>query len=201
MARGNRRRGGNRKNVISNVRVVDKDDGIDDIAAQRFLQSYKVSEGQIRVVCNYRGELNLPVSTAVTGTVGFGELAGTDDFTSFTSQYQEFRVRAIRFDIYDLGGGSSSPLNFWATFHQIGGTVPSTFDSVVDRPDSRSIVPGTGYASVAWVAHGIPEMAFQPISGYNTLGGLVYYLGGVSAAVNSKYSIIAKFVVDFRGRV
>jgi len=199
MARRNNqsRRGGN-KNAISNVRIVDKDDGTDDIQCQRFLQAYKVSEGQIRVVCGYRGELSQG-ATPAGGIVSYGELTGTDDFVSFVGQYKEFRVRAIRFDVYDLATNTSSAINFWSTYHQIGGGVAVGFDDVVDRPDSRAITPGTGFASLAWVAHSIPEMAFQDTANYNALGGLSYYVGGGATATN-KYSIVAKFIVDFRGR-
>jgi hypothetical protein len=196
--RNNRSRRGGSKNAISNVRIVDKDDGTDDIQCQRFLQAYKVSEGQIRVVCGYRGELSQS-TTSGGGVVATGELAGTDDFTSFTAQYKEFRVRAIRFDIYDLATSTASAINFWSTFHQIGGAVAVGFDDVVDRPDSRAISPGTGMTSLAWVAHSIPEMAFQDTANYNGLGGLSYYIGGGPTATN-KFSIVAKFIVDFRGR-
>jgi len=195
--KGTNRRGGG-KNAISNVRVVDKDEGTDDIQCQRFLQAYKVSEGQIRVVCGYRGELAQGTASA-GGLVAFGELTGTDDFASFIGQYSEFRVRAIRYDVYDLAPSTQSAINFWATYHQIGGTVPVGFDDVVDRPDSRAIAPGTGMVSLAWVAHSIPEMAFQSTSTFNALGGLSYYIGGGPTATN-KFSIIAKYVVDFRGR-
>lgn len=198
MTRRNTGSRGNRKNAISNVRVVDKDEGTDDIQCQRYLQAYKVSEGQIRVVCGYRGEL-AQGTTSASGVVAFGELTATDDFTAFSQQYSEFRVRAIRYDVYDLAPTVQSAINFWSTYHQIGGTVATGFDDVVDRPDSRSIAPGTGMVSLAWVAHSTPEMTFQPVTGFTGLGGLSYYIGGGPIATN-KYSIIAKFVVDFRGR-
>jgi len=188
-----------RKNAINNVRIVDKDEGTDDITTQRVIQAYNTAEGQIRVMCNYRTELS--ISTAITnGTVGVIEASTSDDFVSFSQQYQEFRIKAIRFDIYDLQP-SSSTINFWSTFHQVGGVVPIGFEDVVDRPDSRAIAPGTGTASLSWVAHGIPEMSFQSTQGGATgFGGLSYYIGASPAAVGGKYSIIAKFVIDFRGR-
>lgn len=195
--KGAMRRGGG-KNAISNVRVVDKDEGTDDIQCQRFLQAYKVSEGQIRVVCGYRGELSQS-TTSGGGIVAAGELTATDDFTSFIAQYKEFRVRAIRFDIYDLAPTQNSAINFWSTYHQVGGSVAVGFDDVVDRPDSRAIAPGTGMVSLAWVAHSTPEMTFQSTTSYNSLGGLAYYIGG-GPTVTNKYSIIAKYIVDFRGR-
>lgn len=194
----NARRGRVGKDTISNVRVVDKDEGTDDVICQRHLQAYTISEGQIRVVCGYRQEISVG-STAVTGLFDWSAVVGSDDFQSFAGQYQEFRVRSIRFDIYDLSAGIAAPVNFWATYHQVGGTVPQTFDDVVDRSDSRAIAPGSGTSSLAWVAHSIPEMAFQSVSTYNGLGGLVYYVGSGTASAG-RYSVIAKYVVDFRGR-
>lgn len=199
MVRHNTKGRGGGKNAISNVRIVDKDDGTDDIQCQRYLQAYKVSEGQIRVVCNARIEVPLN-TTASSGVLDYNSLGATDEFASFAAQYREFRVRAIRFDVYDLAPTVLTPINFWATFHNIAGNVPQSFEDVVDRPDSRAISPGTGMTTLAWVAHGIPEMAFQPTVGYQNLGGLVNYIGGAAAAFGGKYSLIGKFVVDFRGR-
>lgn len=191
-------RGAGRKNAISNVRIVDKDDGSDDIITQRLLQSYKVSEGQIRVVCNVRSIFD-STGTAAGGNISYANLQTSDDFVSFAAQYQEFRVRAIRFDIYDLQPNLPAPVNFWATYHSITAP-PFGIEDVVDRPDSRSIAPGTGMTSLAWVAHGIPEMGFQPNTGGQDLGGLVLYLGSAGSPSSSRYQVISKFVVDFRGR-
>lgn len=187
------------KNKIQNVRVVDKDEGTDDVICQRFLQSYNTSEGQIRVVCGYRGELS-PQATA-NGVVAFGELLATDDFTSFAAQYQEFRVRAIRFDIYNIQPNVQGLVNYWSTFHQIGGSVPVGAEDVMDRPDSRSITPGDGKITLCWVAHGIPEMSFSSVTGNPGFGGLSYYVSPTSGApIGSQYTILAKYIVDFRGR-
>lgn len=190
------------KNMIQNVRVVDKDEGTDDIQCQRYLQAYTTSEGQIRVVMGFRTELsNYTANTVQNGTVGYSDAVGTDDFLSFAAQYQEFRIRAMRFEIYDLQPNNTSVVNFWSTYHTNGGSTPIDLESVVDRTDSRSVPPGDGKVSLAWVAHGIPEMGFQSTTaGSVGLGGLTYYTLSQAAITNTKYSVIAKFVVDFRGR-
>lgn len=187
------------RNAITNVRVVDKDDGRDDIVCQRLLQEYKTSEGQIRVVCNEAIEFN-PGAVATNSTYSFLTLTASDDFVSFAQQYQEFRVRAIRYDIYDVQPNSPYVNNYWATYHQIGGSVPSTTSDVVDRPDARSVAPGDGRATLAWVAHGIPEMSFQNVGNYNGLGGLVYSVTPSAAVTGTKYIVYCKYIVDFRGR-
>lgn len=192
-----RRRGG--KDSISNVRIVDPDDGRDDIVCQRYLQQYKVSEGQIRVVCNETIELN-PGATSIGSTYSFLTCVTSDDFVSMAQQYTEFRVRAIRYDVYDVQPNSPYCVNYWATYHQIGGVPPSAPADVADRPDSRSIAPGTGKVSLAWVAHSTPEMSFQSTASYNSLGGLVFNVTPSAAVTGTKYQVFCKFVVDFRGR-
>lgn len=187
------------KNLVQNVRVVDPDEGTDDLVVQRLLSAYNVSEGQIRVVCNYN--TTLVPSGVTTGIVAYGEAIATDDFTSIAQQYQEFRIRAIQFRIYDLQPNSAATINYWSTFHQVGGDVPVGLQDVVDRPDSRVVSPGDGRAMLAWVAHGIPEMAFQSTAlSPSGLGGLSYYISPSNTITGAKYSIVAKFVVDFRGR-
>jgi hypothetical protein len=57
-----------------------------------------------------------------------------------------------------------------------------------------------GKISLAWVAHGIPEMAFQNVSSYDNLGGLVDFVSPSATITGAKYSIVAKFLVDFKGR-
>jgi len=187
-----------RKNVIQNVRMVDPDEGTDDVKVNNMLSTYTTSEGQIRVVCSVQQDIS-PTGGSST-TYGFDTLTGTDDFISFAQQYLEFRVRGIRFDIFDVQPNSAATVNYLATFHQIAGTVPSTPADIVDRPDARSIPPGTGRARLAWVAHGIPEMSFQSTTSYDTLGGLVFYTSPTAVITGTKYTLMAKFVVDFRGR-
>ncbi len=190
----------NNKNLVSNVRIVDKDEGTDDVVLQRILQHLKTSESQIRVSCNYRTELL--ISGTTTGSIDFVDLINTtDDFASFSAQYREFRVRAIRVDVYDINTGAPSVINYWSTYHIVNdATPPTALEDVIDRPDSRSIPPGTGHISLAWVAHGIPEMSFSSVDTAINYGGVAYYNTAGSAVTGAKYSIIAKFIVDFRGR-
>jgi hypothetical protein len=183
---------------VTNVRVVDDTNGSDSMVVNRFLTEYSKQEGQIRVVCSFRQEAGF-ATTATSFQTGFDAVVGTDDFISFAAQYLEFRVRAMRFEVIDLFGTAGAS-NFWATTHQVGGTVPSGIEDVVDRPDSRSISAGDGKIQLYWAARGIPEMAFQSTSTYDNLGGLVCYLGSTTVAQPGRYSILAKFVVDFRGK-
>jgi len=193
--RGNKQRTGR---SIQNVRVVDPDEGSDDVRVSNMLSAYTSSEGQVRVVCGNRTELTY--TSGASNVFGYDSLVATDDFISFAAQYQEFRVRGIRFTVYDVQPQSPATINYIATWHQIGGTVPSTQDGIVDRPDARSIAPGAGFVRLSWLAHGTPEMDFQSVSSYNSLGGIVIYGSPAAAITGTKYLLVAKYIVDFRGR-
>lgn len=89
---------------------------------QRLFQAYNVSEGQIRVVLGFHQELSGYAAGGIsTGIISFSDMANTDDFLSFSAQYLEFRVRAIRFDVYDLQPNNTSVVNYWSTYHTVGG--------------------------------------------------------------------------------
>lgn len=195
MARRNNR-GSNRR--IQNVRVVDSDEGTDSLKVSSILTNMSMSNSQTRVICGYTGLLT--PAAAGGGTVSQPEMTGTDDWTSFSGQFTEFRIRAIQFRIFDVQPNSSSVSNTWATFHKVGGTTSTTVNDVVDRPDARVIPPGNGWVELAWVAHGQPEMEFQSVTSASDFGGLVYAVNPSGTLAGIKYQIVAKFIVDFRGR-
>lgn len=196
MARKNNNK--QRRNAIQNVRMVDPDEGSDDAKVSNMISAYSTSVGQVRVVCAFQQDVVL--TQAGSTTYGWDTLTATDDFISFAAQYLEFRVRGIRFDVFDIQPNSAPVINYLATFHQIAGNVPSTPADIVDRPDSRSIVPGTGRTRLAWLAHGQPEMEFQSTTSYDNYGGLVFYTSAAAAITGAKYTLIGKYIVDFRGR-
>ena len=187
------------KNTVQSVRLVDPEEGQDDATVQRLLSLHDSSEGQIRVLCTYRTEL-AGLSAAASQVFDFGTAVSTDDFVSFSAQYQEYRVKAIRFSMFDVQPNSAPTINYAATFHQVGGTVPSSAEDIADRPDARSLAPGDGHLTLAWLAHGIPEMAFQPVTGSIGYGGVALYTSPAAAVTGVKYTILVKYLIDFRGR-
>lgn len=197
------RRGNNNKrggaNRIQNVRIIDKDEGKDDVKVSSILQQMTSSESQIRVVCGYQTTLSPTAQSG--GIVALDELQATDDWQAFAPQFKEFRVRAVQFRIFDTQPTSAAVVNYWATFHTLGGSVGNEPGNVVDRPDARVISPGTGWSELSWVAHGQPEMEFQSTISSIVYGGLVYNVSPAAAITGTKYQIIAKFVVDFRARI
>jgi hypothetical protein len=192
---GRRTRGGNR---IQNVRVVDNDEARDSVRVSSILTSLSSSNQQIRVTCSYQGTLS-PTGPA-GGIVSLAELTSTDDWQSFDDQFTEYRVRAIQFRVFDVQPNSAATVNYWATYHQLGGAVAVSPSDIVDRPDARVLTPGAGWLTLDWAAHGQPEMEFQPVVGGVSYGGLCYNVSPAATITGTKYQIVAKFVVDFRGR-
>lgn len=199
MTRRNSARGARRGNRIQNVRVVDNDEATDSVRVSNILTSMSASNQQIRVTCGYQSAIT-PAAGANGDLVSLVSLHSTDDWQSFDDQFTEFRIRAIQFRIFDVQPNSPAVVNYWATYHQIGGTVAVSPNDVVDRPDARTLTTGGGWITLNWAAHGQPEMEFQPIVGGVSYGGLCYSLSPAATITGAKYQIVAKFVVDFRGR-
>jgi hypothetical protein len=197
MAKRNNNRKQGRK--IQNVRVIDKDEGQDDLKVSSIMSQMSLSESQIRVVCGFQEPLS--PQTGTTGIYALATLQSTDDWASFSAQFKEFRIRAIQFRVFDVQPNAAAVVNLWATFHTLGGTVGTDPGDIVDRPDARSVVPGTGYVELNWVAHGQPEMEFQPVSAAIPFGGIVYNYSPAATIVGTKYQVMIKYIVDFRARI
>jgi hypothetical protein len=202
MARG-KRSNNTGKNRILNVRVADPAAGTDGLHVDRMISDVKDSESQTRILVGDLLDLNT-TAAGVDGAWGFDQLFSTDDFTSMIQQWSLFRVRAIKFDIYDVN--QSVPVyNVWGIWHDnYEGTAPTfTRANVADLPDSRVISAGTGQTTLYWVAHGTTEMGFQASSTTGSpiqkFGGLRYFYGG-TALGPAKFALQVHAVVDFRGR-
>jgi hypothetical protein len=189
-----------RKNVVSNVRVVSDAEGTDGIRVERMIDYERRSLSQFRLIAGIQQSIAITTTTTL-GQVAYAAITGCDDFLSMGAQFNTFRIRAMKFDIYDLNPGVSIT-NFFSTYHQgTGSAAPQSLENVVDRPDSKSIAPGTGRQTFYWVAHGTQELAFQETAGTIVdFGGLSYSVGSLSTPVSGKYQIIVKALVDFRGR-
>lgn len=148
-----------------------------------------------------------PVGTTPQNVlVDHGELFNTDEFTTLANQYSEYNIRYIRYDVYDIAPAISASA-FWSTFHTVGNSAPVTLAAVIDRPDCKQVPAGVGKISLTWSAKSPQEKLFQPTSGgIGTLGGPVNYgglVGAIQATNNTngnKFTVVAKFIVHFRGR-
>jgi len=191
---------------VQQVVITDPLSGQDGARIDRILSGMQNSHSQIRVIC---GDTVL-LSTSATATT-FGVYTGTnvratDDFTSIAQQYETFRIAAIRFEVYDVNPGSAVFAGF-STQHDVsppGGTYGNpTIANVMDGPDASLPPAGGSKAIFNWVAHGTAEIEFQTDdlpTGPSDFGGLRYFFGSPGAAV-SKYQLVVKAVVDFRGRI
>lgn len=146
------------------------------------------------------------IATPQTGKLAQSQFRLFDEFVSFAAQFQEYRIRRVRFDIYDAFPGQGATI-FWSTFHDVnttGAQYNPTLNGVVDGPDSQIVPPGIGKASLFWTAKGMPELEFQSttatVPAIQDFGGLRYYVPGSSTAVPGKYQVFCKVVIDFRGR-
>jgi len=187
-----------------NVRVIDDYAGDDGVKFDRVLSHLQNSHSQVTVMCS--DEFNIGIaSTATNAILAQSQVRIFDEFQSLSGQFQTFRIRRIRFDIYDINPGLPSG-TVWSTFHDVNTTsnqyIP-TFAQVVDAPDAQLVPPGTGKLSLVWTAKGTTENEFLSTQASNPapldFGGLRYSIPGTSS-VGTKYAVVVKAIVDFRGR-
>jgi hypothetical protein len=203
MARGSKSKG--RGNRVQNVRVMDDYAGNDGAKFDRVLSNLQNSHSQITVCMNEEYGVD-GSSAAQTGKISQSQFRVFDDFVSLAAQWQTYRVKRIRYDIYDVAPGVGQSL-FWSTFHDVNTTgtqyVP-TLAAVVDGPDSQIVPPGVGKISLIWTAKGTAENEFQSTTSSLPVvldfGGLRYAGISGTAAAPGKYQVFVKVICDFRGR-
>lgn len=202
MPRRQRKSRANRKTM--DVRVMDDYAGNDGAKFDRVLSQLQNSHSQVSICVS--DEFTIGVGTGNTNSILAGsQVRVMDDFTSLSAQFQTFRIKRIRFDIYDINP-SLSAVAVWSTFHDVNSTgaqyVP-TFSNVIDAPDSQVVPPGAGKLSLVWTAKGTEENTFQSTASTTPVpldfGGLRYSIVGQPTTGN-KYMIVVKAIVDFRGR-
>jgi len=186
---------------------VDEDAGSDGAYVERCITSLQNSHSSIVVLCN--DTLTLSTSSAssglVAGVYAVSNIRAMDEFASMATQFNTFRVRAVRFDVYDINQGIAAT-NAFSTFHDVipaGNTYnPPPLAQTIDGPDAKNVPPGLGKASFFWRAKGTLENEFQSVDAGESVdfGGLRY--GFYSPTISSpKYQFVVRAVVDFRGRL
>lgn len=186
--------------ATTNVRVVDEFSGSDGAKVDRILSSLQNSHSQTRLLCSDCYTVGLTTS-AQNANISSSQVRLSDDFASIAAQFETFRIKAIRFDIYDVQPAAVGTA-FFGTFHdEFSTTTQPVFAAadVVDSPDGQIVPPGSGKITLTWMAKGTRENDFVNINGAD-FGGLRYSVGAAPAAVANKYQIYWKAVVDFRGR-
>lgn len=194
------------KNSVTNVRVVDGYGATDGAYVDRCIGELQNSHSQVTML------LQDTFALTVTSTTASGILAGPqvvlfDDWVSMAAQFETFRIRAYRFDIYDVNP-SNAIVGWFSTFHdEFPGSAQPTFTvaNVVDGPDSQLVPPGTGKLTLYWRAKGTDENRFVSTDtagggGPSTYFGGLRYSYGNSSTSAPKYQVVVKALVDFRGR-
>lgn len=202
MARRNRKN----KDSVQNVRVVEPLAGTDGLHVDRQLSAIQNSGNHVMVLCSESNELVASSTANTAGVIGWSQIRLFDDFVSMAQQFNTFRIKSIRFDVYDINPALPNSATF-GTFHDqytIGTQPAFAFADVVDSVDSQIVPPGTGKASFTWVGHSTLERGYvdvtpDPTSSGPDFGGLRYFVFQTAQAA-TKFRIITKAVVEFRGR-
>jgi len=186
------------------VRIQDPYAGSDASYVDRCIVQQQTSHESMVTLCSSTFNIMSATSAQVNYYSGL-TVRNSDDFTSFEGQFETFRIRCIKFDVYDINPNLPAS-NIWSTFHDIVTAVPAyTFDQVTDGADSQTIPPGVGKVSFYWRAKGTEENNFQSTDAASTSIAPVDY-GGLRVAINTassavpKFTVVMKAIVDFRGR-
>jgi len=187
------------------VRVVDPLSGVDGARTERQVDFLQNSASLITVLCSDFFGVDQQ-ATVVNGNLSWSQIVLFDEFVSLSAQFLEYRVKSIKFDVYDINPNVVAVAAF-STFHSqfTAATQPVfTFNNVIDGPDSQFVAPGTGKISLTWASKSTLEKGFVATSpGTNPApdyGGLRYSVAA-GVASNTKYRVVVKAVVQFRGRV
>lgn len=203
MVRNNRTQGGkSSKNVITNVRITDENAGVDGLYVDRCISQLNSTAGLVTLLVGSTVSTQ-GGSTAASFNVSSATVVGSDEFTSMAMQFELFRVRAAKFDVYDLTPTVVTPVAVGTWHDEVTTPQTWTFDQVTDSPDSQIVSVGVGKATFYWRAHGTTELGWQSTASSGA-PALVNY-GGLriaypASSTGKTYQVMAKFVVDFRGR-
>lgn len=194
------------RNVAAPVVVVNETNTQDSMRFDRVMSSLTESSSLVNVLVEDSFTIDTSASSANGLVYSFTQLAKADDFLSLIQQFNLFRVKGIRFDIYDCQPNSSNGTCFFSTYHVAGGQTQAspTLQDVVDGPDSGLVPPGQGKLQLTWMPKGTLELQFQAASApgaSSDFGGLRAFVTQSTATITARWRVIVKAHVQFRGRV
>lgn len=140
-------------------------------------------------------------TTAQSYTITYTQLTASDDFASMASQYNTFKVKSMRFEVFHVNPSVATPVAVSTVHGEVNGDYPANYVSeqaIIDAPDAQYLEPGSKKQVFYWNARGTLEKAFQDVNTVTNFGGLRFYVAGGTA--QTAYQVIASFVVVFRGR-
>jgi hypothetical protein len=196
----NRKRNNNRRTrKIVQVRE-DGDQGAARI--DRTIASMRGQESSTVVLCKSSFRVTADTVAPLTTDWSYPQIAGTDDFISLAQQFNEFKVKFMKFEVYHTNP-SATANTVVSTVHGIfTGGIPTAYQteaSVVDAPDSKYIQPGSEVQKFYWNASGTPENNYQSVSSFQNYGGYRSYTDQVTTS-QLVCTVIATACVVFRGR-
>lgn len=186
----------------SNKVVQNREDG-DAGAAKidRAISAMRYMESSTVVLC--KGIVDLNTTTVVNAaTVDFAFVSSTDDFSTMALQFNTFKVKAMKFEVFPTNPVNSTPIAM-STFHAVlPGAAPATWvteAAIVDAPDAKYLMPGADKSCFYWNATGPRENEFQDCNSFSNFGGLRYSVR-VGSATASVATIVVTAQVVFKGR-
>jgi hypothetical protein len=190
------KRGGTKSNRKPMTVVVAPDGDTAAAKVDRMIGELRRSESTCRFLS--KSVLNLSSPTSSGGNIySFANIATNEDFASLSAQFKEWRVSAIRFEVYHVGTPSGPTI--FSTFHTGGGNVATDEESVLDGEDSKYFEPGAGRQCFYWQPSGNLENEYQGITNYTDFGGLRFFqTGGSGAPLYAK--VVVSCIILFRGR-
>lgn len=193
----------NRGKAHRNRVVQVREDG-DEMAARidRTISAFRENESTTTIVA--RNSFDIVTGTTAASLVfAYPELVATDDFVSLAQQYNTFKVKSMRFDVFHTNPATNSAVAI-STFHcNFAGQPPSTWlteQAVVDAPDSMYLEPGSKKQSFYWNAKGTGELEYQDVNTFNNHGGLRMNIRATSPGGVTTGIVVCSIVVTFRGR-
>jgi hypothetical protein len=195
-----RRRNGKRMGK----RVVQVREDGDSMAAKidRTISGFRMSESTTTIVVKTSFDL-VTGTTVVSTTFTFPDLVLTDDFISFAQQYNTFKVKSMRFDVFHTNPASTAPVAVSTLHCNFSGQPPTTWlneSAVVDGPDSMYIEAGSKKQTFYWNAKGTAELEYQDVNTFNNHGGLRCLLRATTPAGVTAGIVVVSAVITFRGR-
>jgi hypothetical protein len=194
----NMRRGGRRNRQVVQVRE-DGDAGAARI--DRAISHFRFQESAATILV--KAQYDLTAQTTPNGyAITYTQIVATDDFASMATQFNTFKVKAMRFEAFHTNPTGIIPVAMSTVHGDFTGDPPSTWisdQSIIDAPDSQFLEPGSKKQTWYWNARGTAENQFQDVNTFTNYGGLRYY---VRAAGSATYiaSVIMTAEVVFRGR-
>jgi len=198
MARsGNRSRRGGRR-----VLQVREDGDAGAARIDRAISSMRVSESSTMVLCKTTFRILTSTTAPLNQEWTYPQVAATDDFVSLAQQFNEFKVKFMKFEIYHTNP-TATAFAVASTCHaSVSGPLPSTWTSeaaIVDAPDAKYLQPGSEKQVLYWNASGPQENEYQDVNSFINHGGYRSLLDQ-SATSQALGTVIATACVVFRGR-